>query len=625
VFVFAEFLDEATSEYIPAAQEDLALNLEITDMIKSRRVAAKDAMRYLKHRILHANPNVQLLALQLVDKCVKNGGKHFLVEVAGREFVDELVAVMSNNAGRNAEDTSLDDSFGVTIHAGTTVNPVVQQKLIEYFQTWSLLLQSDPDLAYLTDTYNELHRQSVVRFPSPAASIDHLDPTALVSTLAPPEWTDAAECQRCRTAFSFSNRKHHCRRCGGTFCQLCSERSMPLLDMGIIEAVRVCDSCYTSSIPSNTPPSHRPKPKPTVLPEDLAFKKAIELSLVEQQHVAPPSVEEEKQLKAAIEASLQDSHASRSPATHRPDSPTAKLFTAIELDNITLFSSLIARLLLTRPQIPAEDAQDLQSLAGEMRNLQRRLDSFQRAHGLSSSPRLMECAQCLKTGLEGLAQLNLTMSATDPMPIEQRRLPTDPREQGHLPIDPREQRRPSIDPMEQRLPSTDPRRFSTDPMEQRLPSTDPRRFSTDPGEQRRPSIDPMEQRLPSTDPTACQHTTTHYQEAGTGNYSSAYSSNHLHQYPSAPPTIAPSTSSVESALAPIEPAHVCCQHSQAPDPARPTYVLLPNGTPINMVPFFVPAATKAGHKKKAKKQPRQKTEEPEAPSLPCSPPNLIDL
>lgn len=88
--------ERATSEYIPAAQEDLTLNLEITDVIKSKRVAPKDAMRALKFRLRHNNPNVQLLTLQLLDKCVKNGGKHFLVEVAGREFVDEVVSMMDD-------------------------------------------------------------------------------------------------------------------------------------------------------------------------------------------------------------------------------------------------------------------------------------------------------------------------------------------------------------------------------------------------------------------------------------------------------------------------------------------------------------------------------------------------
>lgn len=57
------FLDKATSELLPAGAEDIALNLEICDQIRSKSVPAKDAMRALKRRLNHKNPNVQLLVL----------------------------------------------------------------------------------------------------------------------------------------------------------------------------------------------------------------------------------------------------------------------------------------------------------------------------------------------------------------------------------------------------------------------------------------------------------------------------------------------------------------------------------------------------------------------------------
>ena len=58
-------LERATSEFIPGAQPNIALNFEITDLIKGKQVSPKDAMRSIKKRILHRNPNVQLLALKV--------------------------------------------------------------------------------------------------------------------------------------------------------------------------------------------------------------------------------------------------------------------------------------------------------------------------------------------------------------------------------------------------------------------------------------------------------------------------------------------------------------------------------------------------------------------------------
>lgn len=56
-------IDDATSEMIPNAQSDLAKNMDICDIIRSRNVNARDAVRSLKRRLLNSNPNVQLLTL----------------------------------------------------------------------------------------------------------------------------------------------------------------------------------------------------------------------------------------------------------------------------------------------------------------------------------------------------------------------------------------------------------------------------------------------------------------------------------------------------------------------------------------------------------------------------------
>ncbi|TXT08618.1 hypothetical protein VHUM_02746 [Vanrija humicola] len=298
---YEEAVEKACSPLkLPYPQgEDIALNLEITDMIRSKAVEPKPAMQALKQRVASKNGRVQMYALNLVDTCIKNGGDHFLEEIASKEFVDEVAGLIRSSS----------------------TNPEVKTMALGFFQQWAIAFQNKKDLAFLVDVYHELKNSGIKFPPAPASQNAHL-----FETTTAPKWVDSDVCMRCRTPFTFTNRKHHCRNCGKVFDQQCSSHNMTLPRFGIKEEVRVCDGCWIAAgknKPAPAVPARTPRSRHHY---DADLQRAIELSLAQSQPGGligsePPLAlksgsadDDDEQLRLAIEASLREYNA-------RPSAP----------------------------------------------------------------------------------------------------------------------------------------------------------------------------------------------------------------------------------------------------------------------------------------------------------------
>ncbi|XP_006800993.1 TOM1-like protein 2 isoform X3 [Neolamprologus brichardi] len=126
--------------------EDWTLNMEICDIINETEDGPKDAIRAMKKR-LNGNRNYRevMLALTVLETCVKNCGHRFHALVTSRDFVDGvLVKIISP---KNNPPT------------------IVQDKVLALIQAWADAFRSSPDLTGVVQIYEELKRKGI-EFPT---------------------------------------------------------------------------------------------------------------------------------------------------------------------------------------------------------------------------------------------------------------------------------------------------------------------------------------------------------------------------------------------------------------------------------------------------------------------------
>ncbi|XP_063100609.1 target of Myb1 membrane trafficking protein isoform X2 [Cavia porcellus] len=128
--------------------------MEICDIINETEEGPKDAFRALKKRMAgNKNFHEVMLALTVLETCVKNCGHRFHVLVASQDFVEGVLVR--------------------TILPRNNPPSVVHDKVLSLIQSWADAFRSSPDLTGVVAVYEDLRRKGL---EFPMTDLDMLSP-----------------------------------------------------------------------------------------------------------------------------------------------------------------------------------------------------------------------------------------------------------------------------------------------------------------------------------------------------------------------------------------------------------------------------------------------------------------
>uniref|UniRef100_A0A3P9MKD3 Target of myb1 membrane trafficking protein n=1 Tax=Oryzias latipes TaxID=8090 RepID=A0A3P9MKD3_ORYLA len=145
-------IERATSGSLQA--EDWGLNLEICDIINETDEGPKDAVKAIKKRIV-GNKNFReiMLALTVLETCVKNCGHRFHALVATQDFVEGVLV------------RSILPKY----------NPptILHDRVLSLIQSWADAFRTNPSLSGVVYVYDDLRRRGL---EFPMTDLDALSP-----------------------------------------------------------------------------------------------------------------------------------------------------------------------------------------------------------------------------------------------------------------------------------------------------------------------------------------------------------------------------------------------------------------------------------------------------------------